>query len=237
MLHEIRFIRGVEISVTWPNVPDPGATHVGIKPTTIHIVGLNIDPGHERLEAGLASIRAGRLTRARLMGEDFRRVGLDGLFDEAYGFAENKSMIGRTHFARALAARGVVKSVGKAFERYLTFGKPGYVAHQWAPLKDAVDWIAASGGIAVLAHPGRYKLDLAQMRLLLADFRDAGGRGLEVVTGSHQPHHYREYAALAREYGLLGSRGADYHGPGESPYQPGELPALPENLTPVWSVL
>lgn len=230
--HGIHFIRGVEISVSWPNT----GCNPDIKPTTIHIVGLNIEPAHEKLVKGLDSIRAGRLMRAKRMDEDFQRVGIDGMFDEAYALAENKSMIGRTHFARALARRGIVKGVGKAFERYLTYGKPGYVAHQWTSLEESVDWIVAAGGVAVLAHPGRYKINATEMRLLLGDFCEAGGRGIEVVTGSHQPHHFREYAELAREFGLLASRGADYHGPGESSYQPGELPPLPANVTPVWSV-
>jgi predicted metal-dependent phosphoesterase TrpH len=189
------------------------------------------------LAGGLQSIREGRLGRAHRMGEDLARVGIDGLFEDAYQLAENKTMIGRTHFARALAARGLVKSVGKAFERYLTVGRPGYVAHRWAALADAVDWINSAGGIPVVAHPGRYRLSRAEMRLLLSDFRAAGGRAIEVVTGSHQPHHYREYALLAREMGFLASRGSDYHGPGESHFQPGKLPPLPADLTPVWHAL
>ena len=233
----LRFIRGVEISVTWPLSPDGGTTRPDIRPTTIHIVGLGIDPSNSTLASGLESIRAGRLVRARRMGEDFARVGIDRLFDDAYDIAENKTMIGRTHFARALAGRGLVKSVGKAFERYLTFGRPGYVPHQWVSLADAVGWINAAGGVPVVAHPGRYKLSRAEIRLLLNDFKTAGGRAIEVVTGSHQPHQYREYAVLAREMGFLASRGSDYHGPGESHFQPGKLPPLPADLTPVWHAL
>ncbi len=233
----LRFIRGVEISVTWPLSADGHTVHRDLKPTTIHIVGLGIDPANTALVGGLESIRAGRLARARLMGDDLARVGIDGLFDDAFDIAENKTMIGRTHFARALARRGLVKSVGKAFERYLTFGRPGYVPHQWAPLSDAVGWIVAAGGVPVVAHPGRYKLSRPEMKLLLDDFKAAGGRAIEVVTGSHQPHQYREYAALAREMGFLASRGSDYHGPGESHFQPGKLPLLPADLTPVWHAL
>lgn len=233
----LRFIRGVEISVTWPLFPDAGIAHADIKPNTIHVVGLGIDPANAALAGGLESIRAGRMARARLIGEDFERVGIEGLFEDAYDIAENKTMIGRTHFARALAGRGLVKSTGKAFERYLTFGRPGYVPHLWASLADAVSWINAAGGVPVVAHPGRYKLSRAEMRLLLTDFKTAGGRAIEVVTGSHQPHQYREYAALAREMGFLASRGSDYHGPAESRFQPGKLPPLPADLIPVWHQL
>ena len=235
--NNLRFIRGVEISVTWPRSATGGDPHPDIKPITIHIVGLGIDPANPVLANGLETIRAGRMTRARLMGEDFSRVGIDGLFEDAFDIAENKTMIGRTHFARALAARGLVKSVGKAFERYLTFGRPGYVTHQWATLADAVSWIRAAGGVAVVAHPGRYKLSRAEMHLLMNDFKAAGGRAIEVITGSHQPHQYREFGALAREMGFLASRGSDYHGPGESHFPPGKLPLLPADLTPVWHVL
>jgi hypothetical protein len=225
------FVRGVEISVTWPHRGD----HPDIRPTTVHIVGLNIDPANAALASGLRSVRDGRLDRARLMGADLERAGVAGIFETAWELAENKDMIGRTHFARALVDHGVVKSVGKAFERFLVSGKPGYVPHAWARLQHAVDWITEAGGIAVVAHPGRYRLDPAEMRIFLGDFKAAGGRGLEVVTGSHQSHHFREYAALAREFGFLASRGADFHGAGESPFLPGELPPLPDGVDPVWT--
>ena len=146
-------------------------------------------------------------------------------------------MIGRTHFARALVARGAVNGVGKAFNRYLTPGRPGFVAHRWASLGDALAWIMAAGGVAVMAHPGRYKLQKAEMTQLLGEFKDLGGRSIEVMTGSHSPPQFREYALRAKEFGFLASRGADYHGPGESHYEPGQVPLLPDDLTPVWSVL
>ena len=233
----LRFIPGVEISVTWPFKPEAGTHQADIKPVTLHIVGLGIDPDNAALVSGLQSIRAGRLARARRMGEDFTRVGIDGLFEDAIALAENKTMISRTHFARALTERGLVKSVGKAFERYLTFGHPGFVAHEWAPLVDAVKWITGAGGVAVVAHPGRYKLSSADMKLMLSEFKAAGGRAIEVVTGSHQPRQYREFAALAREMDFLASRGSDFHALGESHFQPGRLPPLPADVTPVWHAL
>lgn len=226
------FVHGVEISVTWPHLGE----HADIRPVTVHIVGLNINPADAALAAGLLSVRDGRLARARLMGADLDRVGVNGIFEKAFELAENKDMIGRTHFARALVDRGVVKSVGKAFERFLVSGKPGFVPHAWASLEHAVQWITGAGGVAVVAHPGRYRLTPAEMRTFLAEFKAAGGRGIEVVTGSHQSHHYREYAGLAREFGFLASRGADFHGVGESQFLPGELPPLPAGVDPVWTV-
>lgn len=226
----LRFIPGVEISVSW--TPNADA-----KSTTLHIVGLGFDAENPVLAAGLNGIREGRTARAKLMGDDFARIGMHGMFEAAYEFAENKSMIGRTHFARALVARGEVNGVGKAFNRYLTPGRPGFVAHRWASLGDALAWIMAAGGVAVMAHPGRYKLQKAEMTQLLGEFKDLGGRSIEVMTGSHSPPQFREYALRAKEFGFLASRGADYHGPGESHYEPGQVPLLPDDLTPVWSVL
>ena len=226
----LRFIAGVEISVSW-------AANTDAKSTTLHIVGLGIDEQNPILAAGLASIRDGRVARAKLIGDDLARIGMPGMFAAAHALAENKSMIGRTHFARALVAHGVATEVGKVFNRYLTPGRPGFVPHQWAPLADAIAWINAAGGVAVVAHPGRYKLQKVEMSQLLAEFKDLGGRSIEVMTGSHSPPQFKEYAVRAKEFGLLASRGADYHGPGESHYEPGRVPLLPEDLTPVWSVL
>jgi 3',5'-nucleoside bisphosphate phosphatase len=224
----LRFIAGVEISVSW--APD-----IDSKSTTLHIVGLNVEPQHAALVAGLASVRNGRTDRARAIGADLERAGIPGTFDKAYAFAENKTMISRTHFARVLVESGRVKDVGSAFQKYLTPGKPGFVPHRWATLGDAVGWIRAAGGVAVIAHPGRYNISSAAMTQLLTEFKALGGEAIEVVTGSHTTKQFGEYAARAREFGLMASRGADYHGPGESTAEPGTLPMLPDDLTPVWS--
>jgi predicted metal-dependent phosphoesterase TrpH len=232
----IRFIRGVELSVSWPG-QNPSPETADINPITIHVVGLGIDPENVALAAGIASIRFGRLDRARQMGASLANMGINGIFDEALALAENKDMIGRTHFARAMVARGLAKNVGAVFGKYLTPGKPGFMAHQWAGLGNAVDWITGAGGLAVLAHPGRYKLSKQEMRALMLEFKAAGGAAIEVVTGSHEKHQYAEYAAYAREFGFMASRGSDFHGPDESRWQPGALPPLPADLTPVWSVL
>jgi 3',5'-nucleoside bisphosphate phosphatase len=224
----LRFIAGVEISVSW--APD-----IDSKSTTLHIVGLNVEPQHAALVAGLASVRNGRTDRARAIGADLERVGIPGTFDKAYAFAENKTMISRTHFARVLVEGGHVRDVGSAFQKYLTPGKPGFVPHRWATLGDAVGWIRAAGGVAVIAHPGRYNISSAAMMQLLTAFKALGGEAIEVVTGSHTTKQFGEYAARAREFGFMASRGADYHGPGESAAEPGTLPMLPDDLTPVWS--
>jgi predicted metal-dependent phosphoesterase TrpH len=186
------------------------------------------------LQAGLASVRSGRLKRAEKMAVELSKVGIAGSLDGALRFAENPAIVGRTHFARFLVESGNARNVKEVFQNFLVKGKPGYVPHQWSTLAEAVNWIHAAGGIAVIAHPGRYKLSPLEMRQLLTEFRELGGEGIEVVTGSHSPEQYSQFAALAQEFGLLASRGSDFHGPGESKVDLGQLPDLPSNLRPVW---
>lgn len=222
--HGIRLIDGVEISVTWHG-------------QTLHIVGLGIDPSDAVLQAGLEATRGGRADRAERMIAAFEALGIAGSRDGAQQFAANPQLIGRTHFARFLVTQGVVKDIKTAFKRFLGGGQPCYVPHEWATLDAAVSWINGSGGTAVLAHPGRYPLDTAQMRALLSEFRDLGGAAIEVVSSSHRPHHYAAFAAHARQFGLAASAGSDFHSPHESYHDLGSLPELPTGLTPVWEVL
>ena len=217
----IRFINGVEISVSWAD-------------ETLHIVGLNIDPQHPEMVAGLRQVRAGRHVRAERIAADLERVGIEGAFAGARRYARNPDLLSRAHFARYMVERGHVKDSNAAFKRYLTKGKPGYVEHQWATLPQAVGWINAAGGLAVIAHPGRYKLNNQKREAMLGEFRDLGGAGVEVVTGSHTADQYAEWARYAQRYGLKASAGSDFHGPGESYLDLGKLPDLPYGLTPVW---
>jgi len=216
----LTLIPGVEISVSW------GAQ-------TVHIVGLRIDPVHPELAAGLHEIRLGRIERARRMGDDLARSGIAGAYEGAFDYAANKQMVGRTHFARWLVAQGHAPDMRTAFRRFLTRGNPGYVEHQWTTLENAVSWIRASGGMAVIAHPGRYAFNARELHLLLDAFRSLGGEGIEVITGSHHPSEYGKFADLARAFGLKASRGADFHAPGEG-IDIGRLPALPHYCQPVW---
>jgi len=217
----VRFVDGVEISVTWEG-------------TTVHIVGLQIDPEDPVLRSGLESIREGRATRAEKMGEALAAAGIPDSLAGAKTYAENPSLISRSHFARHLVKSGRAPDVKSVFQRYLVKGKPGFVPHQWASLGDVVSWIRASGGIAVVAHPGRYQFSKPELRAFLAEFKDSGGAGIEVVTGSHSPEQYFEFARIAREFGLTASRGSDYHGKGESRADLGALPQLPDDLKPIW---
>lgn len=218
----VGFVPGVEISVSWGE-------------TTLHIVGLKVDPSSSALRDGLDSIRSGRVGRARKIGEALARLGFANTFESALEIAGDERVLSRTHFARHLVERGAVKDTQRAFDKYLAKGKPAFVPHLWANLEDAVKWIRAAGGIAVVAHPGRYDLKPMFRDEMLKQFRGAGGTAIEVVTGSHRPEEYATWQRVALEHGFLASRGADYHGPGESPYEPGELPPLHASLTPVWS--
>ncbi|MFZ5556410.1 MAG: 3',5'-nucleoside bisphosphate phosphatase [Pseudomonadota bacterium] len=217
----LRLLNGVEVSVTW-------------RDQTLHVVGLAIDPGHRALRDGLAGIRAGRVARAERMAAGLAETGIDDALEGACRFVSNPGLIGRTHFARLLVERSVCPDVRSVFRRFLTVGKPGYIPHRWVELSAAVGWIRAAGGVAVLAHPGRYKLSGTGLRELLREFKEVQGAAVEVVTGSHGPAQYARFAQLARDFGLLTSAGSDFHDPVESPMDFGNMPPLPAGTEPVW---
>lgn len=217
----LRFVAGVEISITWAG-------------TTVHIVGLGIDETHPVLAGGLASVRDGRIQRGREIADQLAQAGIPGALEGALRYAGNPDMLGRTHFARFLVEMGVRASVAEVFQDFLVEGRPGYAPHRWATLEEAVRWIRSAGGRAVIAHPGRYGLDAMRLGALIDAFVDLGGEGIEVITGSHTPDQFDTFARIARHSGLLSSRGSDFHGPGESRVDLGFLPPLPSGLKPVW---
>ena len=216
------YLAGVEISISWMN-------------QTVHIVGLGVDDRNTILEEGLRATRDGRELRARQMAAQLEQVGIHNSYEGALHFAGNPDLIARTHFARFLVEKKICKTMDEVFRNYLVPGKPGYVSHRWASLDEAVQWIRGAGGEAVIAHPGRYKLNASQMDELYARFKDLGGNGIEVVTGSHSPDQYTTYAKVAERYGFMASRGSDFHDPHESEIDLGKLPHLPDHLTPIWS--
>jgi predicted metal-dependent phosphoesterase TrpH len=201
----------------------------------VHIVGLDFDTCDAALNAGLETIRRGRVERARRMSAELETLGIPGCLTGALHHAGNPNAISRSHFARHLVAIGIRQNVRSVFESFLVPGKPGYVDHRWATLGDAVGWILGAGGIAVLAHPGRYRLSPLKMRGLLDEFKGLGGQAIEVVSGRHLPEQVAEFSRLAQEYGLLASCGSDFHGPGESQIDVGGNAPLPDGLAPVWT--
>ena len=220
----IKYLTGVEISITF----------IG---KTVHIVGLGFDPEDTRLKEGLVQTRGGRGQRAHEMSDGLAKVGIKGAYEGALTYAGNHDLISRTHFARYLVETGVCRDTNEVFRKYLTEGKPGFVEHRWASLKDAVAWITQAGGVAVVAHPARYRFSANEEYALFTEFKNHGGQGVEVVTGSHSPAEYLIYADSAREFGLAASRGSDFHSPDESHTDLGTLPLLPSGLTPVWALL
>jgi predicted metal-dependent phosphoesterase TrpH len=185
----------------------------------------------------LAKVRSGRDSRAQRIAAELDKVGIHGAYEGALKYAGNPALISRSHFARYIVELGHAKEVKNVFDWWLAKGKPGYVAHPWATMEDALNWISGAGGVAVVAHPGRYRLSRAEMGEMMSGFKDLGGIGIEVLSGSHNEEHVRDYAHMARHYGFLASRGSDFHGPGESWIDLGKLPDLPEDLTPVWTRL
>jgi 3',5'-nucleoside bisphosphate phosphatase len=222
--HGMRYLTGTEISVTFAG-------------ETVHIVGLGFDADDPRMHAGLTATRGGRGARAQEMSEGLARVGIQGAYEGALKYVGNPELISRTHFARYLVEIGACKDTPEVFRKYLTEGKPGYVPHRWASLADAVRWITQSGGVAVIAHPARYKFTANEEFALFTEFKAHGGRAVEVVTGSHTAAEYVRYAEAAQEFGLAASRGSDFHSPDESHTDLGALPYLPGHLTPVWELL
>ena len=221
----MRFVAGVEISVSFAA-------------QTVHIVALGVEPDSTELQQGLQHIRAGRDQRARDMAQDLERhLGLPNVYAGALRYAGNPALLSRTHFARFLVEQGVCRQTHEVFSRFLTPGKPGYVNHAWASMDDALGWIAAANGVAVIAHPGRYRFTATEEWALLEQFKALGGQAIEVITGSHTASQYRKYAQIALEFGFHASRGSDFHSPGESICDLGRLPALPADLAPVWDLL
>lgn len=219
------YLTGTEISVTFAG-------------RVVHIVGLGFDHTATEMADGLRATRGGREARAREMAASLaQEAGIQGAFEGALTYVGNPELISRTHFARFLVDAGHCSDVPEVFRRFLTEGKPGFVPHRWAALKDAVGWITRAGGIAVIAHPGRYDFTPTEEYALITEFMAHGGRGIEVVTGSHTVAEFQEYAETAVEFGLLASRGSDFHCPQESRVDLGALPPLAARLTPVWAEL
>ena len=220
----LKYLSGTEISVSF----------IG---KTVHIVGLGFDTQNEQLRQGLRDTRGGRGQRAMEMSDGLAKVGIKNAYEGALTHAGNHELISHTHFARFLVETGVCRDTNEVFRKYLTEGKPGFVEHRWATLRDAVGWITRAGGMAVIAHPARYGFSTNEEFALFTEFKGHGGRGVEVVTGSHSVAEYAIYADTAREFGLAASRGSDFHSPDESHTDLGTLPPLPVGLTAVWDLL
>ena len=218
---DIALVAGVEISVTWRGM-------------TVHVLGLGVAPEDPVLRRGLQGLQEFRVWRAQEIARKLEAKGVHGALEGARGFCKG-AIVSRTHFAHFLVATGRASSVRNVFQKFLVKGRPGYVHGQWASLSDAVGWIVQAGGLAVIAHPARYQLTRSKLRSLIGDFCEAGGTGLEVVSGSHSADETRCMAAVSREYDLYASVGSDYHGPEKPWVELGRLRPLPDGCAPIWN--
>ena len=213
-------VSGVEVSVTWNGA-------------TVHILGLGIDPACEELQQGLAKLREFRTWRAAEISRRLESSGIDGALDGAKKYATG-ALISRTHFAHFLVEHGYAKDIRAVFKKFLVHNKPGHVSGQWATLEEAVRWINAAGGQAVIAHPGRYRITATKMRQLISEFKEYGGVGLEVVSSAHSQDECMTMARYAKQFELLASRGSDYHGPKHAWVELGNIPPIPKECLPIW---
>jgi len=219
--NNIRLIAGIELSVTWQG-------------KLLHIVGLDIDPEYRPLRQGIRMLKEMREERAQEMGKRLARAGYSNAYENARRLAGNGNVT-RTHFARHLIEVGAAKDFTDVFKRFLVRGKPGYYRVDWAPMEDAINWITDSGGVAVVAHPMRYKLTASWLNRVIAGFREAGGKGIEVVCGHNSADDNARSAMFARKHGLLASQGSDFHEPGKW-VELGKLATLPDGIEPVWQL-
>jgi predicted metal-dependent phosphoesterase TrpH len=219
----VHLINGIELSTSW-------------KGHCFHIVGLGIDPANPALLASLENLQTTRVQRAAKIAEKLAKKHIPGALEYVQKKAGD-SMITRTHFADFLVSQHHVDSQQEAFDRYLAKGKPAYVPTEWAELGDAVSWIRNAGGVAVVAHPLRYKLTAAWMKRFLATFKDVGGQAIEVVVSRMNADEIKLTANYALNFELAGSVGSDFHSPDNQWVELGRLAPLPEKVKPVWELL
>ncbi len=219
----MRFIPGIELSTNWEH-------------KCFHVVGLGIDPAHPILLDGLSRQQEIRAERAKKIARKLEKKRIPNAY-EAVKAAAGEGMITRTHFADYLVENEFVANQQEAFDKYLARGKAAYVATAWAELREAIGWIRECGGVSVLAHPLRYNLSGSRMLRALSAFKDAGGQGMEVVTGRSSPEDIQRSHFLAQKFQLLASRGSDFHNPADQWIELGRMPELPLGCRPVWKLL
>jgi len=218
----IHLIPGIELSTSWQN-------------KCLHIVGLGIDPDYPPLREATQNLQIMRMERAEKIADKLEKKRIPGAL-EAVKKAAGEGMITRSHFADFLLSQFHVSTQQEAFDRYLGAGKSAFVATTWSDMALAINWITESGGVAVLAHPLRYNLTASWMKRLLAAFKEAGGLGIEVVTGRYNSDEIKTVAAYATRFELAGSVGSDFHNPSNQWIELGRLAPLPENIKPVWEL-
>ena len=217
---QLIIIPGIEFSTSWKNIE-------------IHVLGLNIQPDNSAIIEGVSKQSELRWDRAEKIARKLQKLGINGALEGAGNKSKNRN-IGRPHFAEYLVEIGFVKDINQAFSKYLSPGKPCYIRQNWASLKQVVAWINTAGGVAVLAHPARYKLTRTKLLELLGDFIKCGGGGMEVITGKSSSVLTSHLTSVCKKMGLKASCGSDFHQPGQPWSEIGQFPRLPEQCIPVW---
>ena len=218
----VTLIPGIELSAVWSGI-------------TLHIVGLNFDPQSAVIQQAEQSQSEARQRRAGVIAERLsKRIGAE-IDLRAVELLASGDQVGRPHFAQHLINQGHVNSMNQAFSRYLGAGKVGDVKAMWPDMKQAVEWIVDSGGVAVMAHAHLYNMTRTKLKACLKDFIAAGGSAMEVAYGQMDNNQRGQMCALAKEMGLKGSCGSDFHGPNRYGLELGVMPAFPADVPPVWS--
>lgn len=217
----LSFVPGIELSVTWSH-------------QTFHIVGLGINPDDEALNQGLMRLRAFRSRRGEEIARKLEKANFINPLQGAQKYA-NGEILSRTHFARYIVEQGRAKDIKQVFKHFLVSGKPGYVAGNWASLEEALSWIHGAGGVAVIAHPARYKISATRLRQLITEFKALGGIGFEAISGSHSADEEQRMLQLAKQFDLYISKGSDFHSPDNIYRELGAMPDIPAGSMPLWT--
>jgi len=206
----LTFINGVEIS----------AQH---NSQSIHIVGLGINPNEKILIDGLKKNNQFRVNRAKKISEGLGRVGILKAYEKARTFSKTE-YITRTHFAQMLIKEKICSNMSSVFKRYMTGKKPGAVKGEWASSAEVINWIHQAGGMAILAHPLRYKMTLTKLKRLVKDLKLIGLDGIEIVNSFSSIEDIRVSKMTADENELLYSGGSDFHGWAGQTIELGKIP-------------
>ncbi|MEC4890044.1 MAG: PHP domain-containing protein [Nitrospira sp.] len=194
----IEIIPGIEISSRYGE-------------SELHVLGYFLDWQDPQLNARLATLRDSRHRRNPQIIERLQSLGIDITYDEVRAVAGSDS-VGRPHIARVLMDKKVVTSAKEAFDRFLANGKPAYVPRDLPEPADAIQWIKAAQGLAVLAHPTWVKTTEGTLTDLVRQLKADGLDGVEVHYSTHTPRQTREYLSLAKQIDLLVTGGSDFHG-------------------------
>jgi len=206
----LTFINGVEIS----------AQH---NSQSIHIVGLGINPNEKLLLDGLRRNNQFRVKRARKISEGLGKVGIQRAYENARNLSKT-DYITRTHFAQMLIKENVCSNMSSVFKKYMTGKKPGSVKGEWALSVEVIKWIHQAGGLAILAHPLRYKMTLNKLKKLVKDLKFLGLDGIEIVNSFSSLEDIRVSKMIADENEILYSGGSDFHGWTDQKIEVGNIP-------------